>query len=65
MPPFGVAATLVNEDGLQRDLFRFWLLSHSDTNVIAGSRFWCMAVLRVCLPAPETALVFEAAGVLL
>jgi hypothetical protein len=61
MPPFGVAELLVDY-GLGPDLFQFWLLSHTDTNVFAGRRFWRTGVLRECLPGVDSALEFAALG---
>jgi hypothetical protein len=58
MPPFGVAETLVDKTEHGPDLFRFWLLSHTDANMIAGPRFWRTGVLRECLPRPEIEMNF-------
>jgi hypothetical protein len=58
MPPFGVAQLLVGDTVPSTDLFRFWLLSHTDVNMIAGPRFWRTAVLRECLPDVDAALEF-------
>jgi hypothetical protein len=76
MPPFGVAELLVDCTRLgatpdpltaltSTDLFRFWLLSHTDTNMIAGPRFWRTGVLRECLPSADSAMEFMALGELL
>ena len=62
MPPFGVAELLVDKAEHGPDLFRFWLLSHTDVNMIAGPRFWRTAVLRECLPSADTALEFTTFG---
>jgi hypothetical protein len=62
MPPFGVAELLVDKAEHGPDLFRFWLLSHSDTNMIAGPRFWRTGVLRECLPSADGMLEFTALG---
>ncbi len=71
MPPFGVAQMLVDYTRLgddpdpltalpSSDLFRFWLLSHTDMNVLYGAKLWRTAVLRECLPSPDAVLNFEA-----
>jgi hypothetical protein len=65
MPPFGVAEALVNKAEHGPDLFRFWLLSHTDANMIAGSRFWRTGVLREYLPSADGTLTFQALGELL
>jgi len=62
MPPFGVAEALVDKTEHGPDLFRFWLLSHTDANRVAGSRFWRTGVLRECLPSADEALTFTALG---
>jgi hypothetical protein len=73
MPPFGIVQLLVdctrlgdNPDPLTEltsaDLFRFWLLSHTDANMVASQRFWCTGVLRECLPSADGTLEFTALG---
>jgi len=71
MPPFGVAESLVDMSRITdlpptlaasftpSDLFRFWLLSHDAT---LGALFWRTAVLRECLPSPDSTLDFVALG---
>lgn len=67
MPAFGVALALVDGDVSVEpgELFRFWLLSHADVNVIIGPAFWRVGVLRKCLPEPGSDLHFEAVSELL
>lgn len=56
MPPFGVAEAIALVDS--RDAFAFWLQTHTDT--CNGPRFWRTAVMRECLPDPDSELTFVA-----
>lgn len=60
MPPFGVAEALTDKIQHGPDLFRFWLLSHHDANMIVGPQFWRTSVLRECLPSHDAPLDFVA-----
>jgi hypothetical protein len=55
MPPFGVAEALAPATGTE--LLLFWMQTHTDP---LGAKFWRTAVMRECLPDPDSVLTFVA-----
>lgn len=56
MPPFGVVEAIM-PSACGPDEFLFWMQTHTDP---LGAKFWRTAVLRECLPNPDSELAFVA-----